>query len=520
MSSLQTMTFGRLIESNERHRPDHPAIVHGDRSVTFAELAARSRRIASALYHAGAKHQDRVAILSMNSIEQCEIYGATELAGFIAVGVNFRLVDHEMAFQLQDCEASILLFQERYTKIIDSIRGQLGSIVRFVCIGGNTPDWADDYEEFVASGDLEGAPFQAREEDVAYLVYTSGTTGKPKGCMLGHRSQLYTIRGCSADLGINRTDRVLVVMPLFHVGGKVVMLSAHWQGATCVLLDQFEPDEYLQTLQDQRITVGHLAPPMIMWLLERPLARELDFSSLRVILYSAAAMPNDVLRRAITIFGRVFQQQYGLTETAGLSLHRLEHDPDGDEVVQQRMRSIGIPFPGVELRLADDDGNPVPVGEPGEILLKSPGNMLGYWNNTPASLAALADGWLRTGDVGKLDEGGYCYLVDRKKDIIISGGENIYSREVEEALFAHPAILEVSVIGVPDEKWGEAVRAVVVLREGHDLSEDDIIEHCRKSLSSYKKPRSVVFTNELPRLANGKFNKVAIREQFGKPPTA
>ena len=514
MSNIQTMTFGRVIEANERHRPNHVALIHGDRSVTFGEFASRSRQLASALNLAGVSHQDRMAVLSMNSIEQCEIYGAAELAGYVAVGVNFRLIGKEIAYQLKDCAARVLLFQARYTDIVDSMREQLDSVVRYICIGEDTPDWADEYEAFLATGAPEGVPFRAQEEDIAYLVYTSGTTGRPKGCMLGHRSQLFTIRGCSAALGINRTDRVLVVMPLFHVGGKVVLLSAHWQGATCVLLDQFEPENYLQTMQDQRITVGHLAPPMILSLLDSPLAGKLDFSALRVILYSAASMPNEVLRKAMKVFGQVFQQQYGLTESAGLSLHRLEHDPDGDDIVQKRMRSIGIPFAGVELRIADDDGNPLPTGEPGEILLKSPGNMIGYWNDSGASIAALKGGWLRTGDVGKLDEDGYCYLVDRKKDMIVSGGENIYSREVEEVLFAHPAILEASVIGVPDEKWGESVRAVVVVREGQSLTEDDIFAHCREMLASYKKPRSVIFIDELPRLANGKFDKVTIRKQY------
>lgn len=509
------LTFGRVIEANERHRPHQPALIKGERSISFAEFAARARRVASALHRAGARRQDRIAVLSLNSIEQCEIYGAGELAGFIMVGLNFRLTGNEIAYQLEDCQARVLLFEARYTAMVDSIRERLGSVVRFVCIGEGAPDWATGYEAFAASGLPEGAPFSARDDDVAYLVYTSGTTGKPKGCMLGHRSQLYTIMACSADLGINRTDRVLVVMPLFHVGGKVVLLSGHWQGATVVLLDQFEPESYLRTLQDQRITVGHLAPAMILGLLESPLAATLDFSALRLVLYSAAAMPNAVLRRAMEVFGRVFQQQYGLTESAGTSLHRLEHDPDGDAVVQKRMQSIGIPFAGVELRIADDDGNPVPTGSPGEMLLRSPGNMLGYWNASPGSLDALRDGWLRTGDIGKLDEDGYCYLVDRKKDMIVSGGENIYSREVEEVLFAHPSILEASVIGVPDEKWGESVRAVIVLREGHSLNEAAVIAYCRQSLASYKKPRSVVFASALPRLANGKFDKVAIRRDFG-----
>lgn len=508
------VTFGRIIESNERHLPHQAALVFGDKILTHAGYAARSRQLSSAFYKVGCRKQDRVAMLTQNSLEQCEIYGAGELTGFIIAGINFRLVAEEVAYQLQDCQARVFLFQEIYTDLVAAIRDRLTSVVQFVCIG-KAPEWAAEYESFLASGDAEGAPYRADEGDIAYLVYTSGTTGKPKGCMLGHYTQMHTIKACSADIGINRTDRAAVVMPLFHVGGKVVQLGAMWQGATTVILDKFEPEHYLQTLQDQRITVGHLAPAMILNLLESPLASTLDFSALRVILYSAAAMPTAVLRRAMEIFGPVFQQQYGLTESAGTSLHRLEHLPDGDEKEQRRLRSVGVPFPGVDMRIADEDGNALPQGEAGEILFRGPGNMLGYWNNSAATIDALRDGWLRTGDIGMLDEDGYCYLVDRKKDMINSGGENIYSREVEEVLFTHPAILEAAVIGVPDEKWGESVRAVIVVRDGQSVSEEDVINHCRTYLASYKKPRSVVFTDALPRFASGKFDKVSIRKQFG-----
>ena len=512
-------TFGRIIEANEVQRPNHPAFEMGERSQTFAQYAARARRLSGALHRAGARKQDRIATLSQNSIEQMEIYGACELAGFVAAGVNFRLIRNEIAYQIEDCQARIFLFEARYAPLVDEIRAQLGTVVQFVCIGAAL-DWAMEYEAFLAAGDADGAPFRAEEDDLAYLVYTSGTTGRPKGCMQAHGTQIHVVMGCSADMGINRVDRVMVVMPLFHVGGKVVQCSASWQGATTVILDRFEPDDYLRALQDRRITVGHLAPPMILGLLERPLATQLDFSALRLILYSAAAMPSPVLRQAIKTFGRVFQNQYGLSEGAGLSLNRLEHDPDGDAVAQRRLRSIGIPFAGAQVRIADDQGEAQPVGTPGEILLRSPGNMVGYWNNAAASIDALRDGWLHTGDIGVLDEDGYCYLVDRKKDMIVSGGENIYSREVEEVLFAHPGILEAAVIGIPDDKWGEAVRAIVVRRDGHSVEEADVIAHCRASLASYKKPRSVLFTDALPRLASGKIDKVRIRQDFGIVPAS
>lgn len=517
MQSTQSppVTFGRMIENNERHRRDYPALIHDDRSLTHGEFAAQSRRLGSALHKVGCRKQDRVSMISFNSIEQCLIYGAGEMSGFITAPLNFRLAAEEIVYQVNDCTPRVLFFQSRFADLIGGIRDRLTSVTHFVCIGA-APDWATDFERFLATGDAAGPPFSAEEHDVVYLIYTSGTTGKPKGCMLSHHNQMFTNMACSADLGIGRTDRTLVVMPLFHIGAKDVQLAAQVQGATVVIAERFDPDEYLQIVQDQKITVAHLAPTMIQGLLESALVEKLELSSLRVVLYSAAAMPISVLRRAIERFGRIFQNAYGLTESSGTSLHRLEHDPDGDEVAQRHLRSVGVPFPGVDLMIADEDGRPQPTGTPGEILFRSPGNMVGYWNNSAATIDALRDGWLRTGDVGVLDADGYCYIVDRKKDMINSGGENIYSREVEEALLTHPAIEEVSVIGVEDPKWGEAVCAIIVTKPGRTLTDEAVIEHSRSQLASYKKPRKVVFVDSLPKLASGKVDKVTLRKTFAQ----
>ncbi|MBU3992885.1 MAG: AMP-binding protein [Alphaproteobacteria bacterium] len=502
-----------MIESNERHRRDYPALIQNDRTVTHGEFAARSRQLASALNKAGCRKQDRVSMLSLNSIEQCLIYGAGELSGYITAPINFRLAGEEIVYQVNDCLPLVLFFQSGFTDLIGAIRDRLPSIRQFVCIGP-APDWATDFESFLATGDPEGTPFRADEDDVAYLVYTSGTTGKPKGCMLGHKTQMWTILAFAGDMGLSRMDRGMVVMPLFHIGAKDVQLAVQLQGGALVIADKFDPDDYLQLVQDQKVTVGHLAPTMIQTLLESSKVEALDLSSLRLVLYSAAAMPVTVLRRAIARFGQIFQQAYGLTESAGTSLHRLEHDPDGDEAVQRRLRSVGTPFIGVDLMIADDAGRPLPIDTPGEILFRSPGNMLGYWNNTAASIDALRDGWFRTGDMGVLDEDGYCYIVDRKKDMINSGGENIYSREVEEALLTHAEISEVSVIGIDDPKWGEAVCAIVVTTAGSSLTEEAVVEHSRSQLASYKKPRKVVFVDSLPKLASGKVDKVALRKAW------
>jgi len=506
-------TIGRMIEVNERRVGNEVAFVYGDQRPTFGEFAQKSRRLASALHRLGCRRQDRVALLAENRLETCDVYGACELAGYITATVNYRLAPPEMLHVITDSAAQVIVFEDKYAPILEMLRPKLENVRHYICIG-ETPDWAVGIEEVAASGDNDGPPYRATEDDIAYLIYTSGTTGRAKGCMLGQKGQLRVSQACSTDLGISNIDRTLLAMPLVHVGAKVVQLASHWQGAAAVILNKFEPEAYLNILEREKITVGHLAPTMIQMLLEHPLAEKANVSSLRVVLYSASPMPTPVLRRAIKVFGNVFHQQYGLTEGAGTSLHAVRHKPDGDEKDQRRLGSAGIPFAGVEVRITAEDGSECPQGEPGEICLRGESLMCGYWNNSAATIDALRDGWLRTGDVGRLDEDGYLYLVDRKKDMIISGGQNIYSREVEEALFAHPSILEAAVIGVPDQKWGETVCAVIVRRAGATLTETDVIAHCRANLASYKKPTSVIFIEELPKLASGKVSKRELRSLY------
>lgn len=507
-------TIGRMIEVNERRVPNEVAFVYNDQRPTFAEYAQRSRRLASALHKLGCRRQDRVALLAENRLETCEVYGACEIAGYITATVNYRLAPPEMQHVISDSSAQIVVFEDKYTTVLEALRPSLEHVRVYICIG-DAPQWAERLEDVAASGDADGPPYRASESDIAYLIYTSGTTGRAKGCMLGQKSQLRVAQACSADLGIASVDRTLLAMPLVHVGAKVVQLAAHWQGSTAIILNKFEPEQYFRMLEREKATVGHLAPTMIQMLLEHPLAAKANVSSLRVVLYSASPMPTPVLRRAIKVFGNVFHQQYGLTEGAGTSLHAWRHVPDGNEKDQRRLSSAGIPFAGVEVRITADNGEESPQGEPGEICLRGESLMLGYWNNSSATIDTLRDGWMHTGDIGRVDEDGYLYLVDRKKDMIISGGQNIYSREVEEVLFAHPSILEAAVIGVPDEKWGETVRALIVRRAKTSLTEAEVIAHCRAKLASYKKPRSVVFIDQLPKLASGKVNKRELRARYG-----
>jgi acyl-CoA synthetase (AMP-forming)/AMP-acid ligase II len=372
-----------------------------------------------------------------------------------------------------------------------------------------------DYDDLVASGDPAGVPFRPRADDVAFLIYTSGTTGRPKGVMLSQAGEVAAAEILGADMRNCANDRLLIMMPLFHIGAKIIQLAQHWRGGTVLVQKGFEPKAVLDAIAAERITVTHMAPTMVQSLLDSPAIEGADTSSLRMIVYAAAPMPLPVLKRGLKILGPVFQQQFGQTEGVGTTLLAHQHRPDGTDRDREILTSVGQASPRVGVRVVDERGVDLPSGAVGEILLTSPGVMKGYWNNTGATLETLRDGWVHTGDVGRLDDEGFLYLVDRKKDMIISGGENIYSREVEEAIVTHEAVSEVAVIGVADQKWGETVVAVVVPKPGAAPGAAAIIAHCRSLIASYKKPSHVIFVDEIVKLPSGKIDKVRLRRLYG-----
>ena len=510
------LSFADDLERNARWCPDHPAYVQGDRYISHGQLLARAKRLSSALYNVGVRNQDRVGILAMNSIEYGEVIAATQWAGFILATVNFRLAPPEMAWIINDGAPKVLIFEVQYLGVIEQLRSELKSVETFVCIDGQA-EWAMSYADFIASGDPAGPPCRAREDDIFCLIYTSGTTGRPKGCIWGHRElrQLVQVDAWLVDL--QAPDRILIVMPMFHVGGLVLSLSQHVRGGTAYLYRQFEPAEIIRAIEREKLTVLLLAPTMVQMLLDHPAIAGADLSSVRTILYSAAPMPSPVLRRAIEVFdGCGFVNLFGQTEICMFCLSPLQHKPNGTEAERRQLTSVGQPYPNLEARILDDDGNDCPVGVPGEIVARSGAMFRGYWNNSVATVQTLRNGWVHTGDVGRIDEDGFLYLVDRKKDMIISGGENIYSREVEETLLQHPAISEAAVIGVPDPVWGENVCAVLVLKTGANAAEQDIIRHCQSLMASYKKPKVIHFVSELPKLVTGKINKMELRKRYAQ----
>ena len=510
-------TLGDILRNNAHKFADETALVYHGQSLGFGDHFERCQMVASALSRIGVRRQDRVSVLSQNKIEFLELYGAAELAGFILATVNFRLAPPEIEYIVNDSQPRILFFEAPFTETIAGLRDRLPTIETFVSFGHEAdalPEWAVDYETFVGSGDGTGAPHASTPDDIMHLIYTSGTTGRPKGVIRRHRAELEVASLMATEIGVLVSDRMQLMMPLFHVGSRFLQLGAHLRGAAVILHYQFEPADILRSIESERATITHMAPTMFQALLDEASIDDVDLSSLHTLVYSAAPMSVALLRRGLERLGPVFLQLYGMTEGGGTTLHKRQHRPDGTEKDLRRLGSIGQAAPTVDIKIINDDGNEQPIGKPGEILTRTATHMAGYWNNSVATIEALRDGWYHTGDVGYLDEEGFLYLVDRKKDVIISGAENIYSREVEEAVADHPSVIDVAVIGLPDDYWGETVAAVVVAKQGEVPDEQALIEHCKTRIASYKKPKNVFFVEDLPRLPSGKVNKVVLRDRY------
>ena len=512
MAILQSLRA--LVERNEYLHGEDLHLIYGEQRRTFRQFADRARRLSSALYRLGVRHQDRVSMLAMNCPEYLDVYGAGEVAGYIIAPVNFRLAAPEILYILTSAAPKVLIFEQQYAGVIDQVRANLSAIRTFVCIGSGTPPWALSYDAVLADGSPEGAPIVPQPTDVASLMYTSGTTGRPKGVLLTHEGMLALCESWAFELGADVGDKMLVSMPFFHIGARSQGAAMTLRGGTLVMHRAFDPAAILQTIERERITQLHLAPTMVQAMLDAPENERYDLSSLRTLNYAAAPMPLVLLKRAMQRFGPILINGYGQTEGAGTVLRKHYHRPHGSAKDLKRLTSIGQPTLDASVRIVDDQDNVLPCGKVGEICLRSAQTMLGYWNDGDATLQALRGGWLHTGDMGYVDEDGFVYLVDRKKDMIISGGENIYSREVEEALLAHSAIADAAVIGVPDAYWGEAVKGIVMLKPGAQATAAELIAHCKTLIASYKCPKSVEFVASLPRLPSGKLHKVSLREMY------
>ncbi|MGE2719370.1 long-chain-fatty-acid--CoA ligase [Mycolicibacterium celeriflavum] len=485
-------------------RPDAVAFIAGERTTTFAEFDARSNQVAQALRAAGVGFGDRVALIEKNGIEFFEVACALSKLGAVVVPVNWRLAAPEMAHIIDDSGAKVVFVGEEFFGHVEAIEDRLTATV--IAIGVH-PRWPA-FDPWVADHPAEDPCVTTQPDDVAFLMYTSGTTGSPKGVMLTNDNYFCKATGI-ADKWRFDTDSVsLAVMPMFHMAGSGWALVGLCEGARTVVLRDVDPAAILEAVARHGITNILLVPVVIQRLLETPGVEATDFSALRAIVYGASPITDDVLVRALERFNCDLLQVYGQTETTGSITQLDRHDPE-------LLRSCGKPFPWVEVRIVDDAGRDVPAGTVGELWTRSRQNMRGYWNNPAATAATITpDGWLKTGDAGYLDGEGYVYLHDRVKDMIVSGGENVYPTEVENVLMTHPDVADVAVIGVPDPTWGEAVKAIVVPAADASPGEADLIAYARDRLAGYKLPKSVSFADDLPRTPSGKILKRALREPY------
>jgi long-chain acyl-CoA synthetase len=510
---MNTCTF---LAKAARQRGDEAAIVRGDEVIGYTTFYRRALAIGGNLLARGVKRGDRVAFALANSPRILETLYGCFAAGVVVVPVNSRLHAREMAYIVQNSGARVFIYGPEFAAGIESNAEAFPSAMERICTGSTTG--CSSYDELLEDSAQLGEPVHVDPAEPAWLFYTSGTTGRPKGATWTHRTISCVVMNYLADVhNIQSGEMVLHAAPMSH-GSGIVALPAVARGAINAIYEgtTFDPKTLFQQIERLRVThIAFLAPTMIVKMLEQHVPGEYDLSTLRAICYGGGPIYVEHLKRAIAAFGPIFAQIYGQGEApmtiTGLSA--AEHDrliASGDE----RIGSAGTIRTDVEARVVDADDRELPPGEPGEVVARGDVVMAGYWNNPAATAETLRNGWLHTGDIGAFDERGYLFLLDRAKDVIVSGGNNIYPREVEEAIVSHPAVATALVFGVPDDYWGEAVHALVVLERGSTATTEDILRHCDRGLASYKKPKSVEFVPELAISGYGKVQRREIRDRY------
>jgi acyl-CoA synthetase (AMP-forming)/AMP-acid ligase II len=516
MSDIQEpANFAEMVRARGRTRGNAIAYEFEGRQTSFAEFDILTNRVANALIALGVKPRERIAYLGKNSDIYFELLLGAMKANVVMAPVNWRLAGPEIAFIVEDCSAPVLFVGPEFLEQIDKIRAELPHVRTLIATEGAAPGWIS-YTAWRDEQSDEDPNVPIDRQDIAIQLYTSGTTGKPKGAMLSHANFLNLVEtGRDAKPDWNKwseDDVSLVAMPVFHIGGSGWGVMGLYHGAKGVIAREFDATRVLDFFEQSGITKLFMVPAAMQFVVRQPRARQVDFSRLKYMLYGASPIPAALLKECIEVFGCGFVQMYGMTETTGtiVALPPEDHVEGLD-----RMRSAGKALPGIELAILDADGNRLPPGEVGEIATRSGSNMVGYWNLPEATANTLdSEGWLRTGDAGYMDKDGYLYIHDRIKDMIISGGENIYPAEVESAICDHPDVAEVAVVGVPDEKWGEAVKAIVVMKPGKNATGSDIINFTRQRIAGFKTPKSVEFIPALPRNASGKILRRHLRDPY------
>lgn len=501
------MSLSSIVRETAKRHADKPAVIFQDRPISYAELDAEVDRIAAGIASLGIKPGDRVGLLVQNTPNFVSSYVGIARAGGVTVPLNTMFTAEEVSFILADSEARAVIVSESFLPSVDGLRETLPMLEHVVVVGDRAPIGAITIDQLVGAG-VTVPEVVADPGDLACLPYTSGTTGKPKGAMLTHQNLTANLDQMSRvpRLAVRADDVVLLVLPLFHIYALNVILGLTLrEGATAVLQERFDASASLDAIARHRVTLVFGAPPMFVAWLNTPGAETKDLSSVRVAVSGAAPLPGAVLEDFLRRFVITIWEGYGLTETApGLTSTAMGDAP--------KPNSIGLPLPEVELRLVDEQGEDCEEGDPGEIVVRGPNVFRGYWKQDAETATAMRDGWFHTGDVAYADADGYLFLVDRKKDLIIVSGFNVYPREVEDVLFRHPKVAEAVVIGIPHPYTGEAVKALVVLRQGERATEEEIIDFCKRSIARFKCPQVVEFVPELPHTQTGKVLRRAVRD--------
>jgi len=508
------MNVGTLVSLAAKWNSKKTAVVCSGKERAFMEIEENSNRFANGLASLGIVKGDRVALYADNSVEYFEAIFGLFKSGIVGVGANVMLSPKEALFLINNSGSRIVVTSSRVAAGLASMKSELPNVEKYICIGESPGDMLD-YGQFIKKQRASSVNVELKEDDLAQLFYTGGTTGVPKGAMITQRVVNNVLMNMQADLcHITPHDVVLSPGSLAHANGYYSLLS-FIEGAKLLIPEGYNPPDILSTIEKEKVTVLPGYPTTLNRLIDYPDLGKYDVSSLQRLTYGASPMPVEKLRKALDIFGFKLAQGYGQAEVL-MTISYLSPEDHAYAIAErpERLASCGRPYLTQEVRVVNGEGMDVPCGEMGEVISRGAVCMAGYWNNPKATADTVKDGWVYTADIGWMDEEGYIYLVDRKKDVIISGGENIYAREVEDVLNAHPSVAEAAVIGVPDEAWGETIKAVVSLKPDMTATSEEIIQHCKERLSSYKKPKSVEFLAELPKTVANKIDKKAIRDPY------
>jgi acyl-CoA synthetase (AMP-forming)/AMP-acid ligase II len=516
LSRYKIGTFADVIYRNALLHPEDEAFIYRTERITFDQYNSRVNRLVNALEALGIQKGAVIGVVSWNCLEYADVWGAAMKGGFIISPFNPRAHANELEYLVNYSEAQILFVGPELVETIDSIRSRLPRVKNYISFEG-AADGMITHQDLLADHSPQEPKPRVDRDDPFLIFYTSGTTGVPRGALYTQHRKLENTRIKALELGVAPGDRHLMILPMFHIGGDSHVWPLFYVGGCSVISEHraFNPDTALAFIEQENITDLQIVPTQLVAMLEQSDFESYDLSSLKRIWYAASPMPAELLRKGLKVFGPVFAQGYGQTESGPqiAFLPRKAHQVLDRSIEEQKvLTSCGQPSFGVHVRIVDENNNDVEPGVIGEIIAQSDSIMVEYWRKPKETAEAIVDGWLHTGDLAYYDETGFIYIVDRKKDMIITGGENVYPREVEEVLYRHPAVAETAVIGVPDPKWVERVHAAIVLKKNGTATEKEIIAFCKKHMASYKAPKSVDFLDELPKSPQGKILKREIRK--------